>query len=322
MLLSKGLLTVRISMEFAGRRVALIGAPSSIGIRPYDGSGQVRAIHRAPARFRELELARHLGAADVGDVSPPPYVDFHRPPGGARNEAGVEWYSRALASRVATASAAGEFVMLVGGDCSIVLGALLGAREGRKGEVALAYVDGHADFATPMESMTGSVASMCLALAVGRGDSPLARQWRDDPLVRGGNVALIGRRDAADARIYGDDALERLGILDIGAAEVVRRGGAAVAGTALERITRPGLAGFWIHLDADVLDPAVMPAVDSPDPGGLSLDAVAELLLPLVHHPGALGLQLTIYDPGLDPDGACARRLAALLERVFAGGTS
>jgi arginase len=45
-------------------------------------------------------------------------------------------------------------------------------------------------------------------------------------------------------------------------------------------------------------------------------------LVPLVRHPKALGFELTIYDPGLDPDGACARRLVALLERVFAGGRS
>jgi arginase len=139
--------------------------------------------------------------------------------------------------------------------------------------------------------------------------------------VHGRDVALLGRRDESEAW-YGNEALAEAGILDVTADEVKRRGGSSVALAALERLTRPELAGFWIHLDADVLDPAVMPAVDSPDPGGLSLDTVAELLVPLVRHPKALGFELTIYDPGLDPDGACARRLVALLERVFAGGRS
>ncbi|HEU6453545.1 MAG TPA: arginase family protein [Gemmatimonadaceae bacterium] len=309
-------------MSFPGRRIALIGAPSSIGIRPYDESGLVREIHRAPALFRELELARRLDAADTGDVFPPSYVDFDRPPGRARNEAGVESYSRALAARISAATARGDFVVLVGGECSIVLGALLGARRGSEGYVGLAYVDGHADFATPSESVTGSVASMCLALAVGRGDSPLARLSPDGPLVRGEDVALIGRRDDADARIYGEDVLAEMGVLDLTAADIMQRGAELAVDTALARLTRPGLAGFWIHIDADVLDPAVMPAVDSPDPGGLSLDTVADLLRPLVRHPRALGLELTIYDPGLDPDGSCARRLAALLECVLAGGTT
>jgi arginase len=38
-----------------------------------------------------------------------------------------------------------------------------------------------------------------------------------------------------------------------------------------------GVDGFWIHVDADVLDPTVIPAVDSPEPGGLELDEMADL---------------------------------------------
>src|SRR5690606_30032618 len=147
-------------------------------------------------------------------------------------------------------TAAGDFVLLIGGECSIVLGALLGARRGGGGEVGLAYVDGHADFATPSESVTGSVASMCLALAVGRGDSPLARLAPDGPLVRGEDVVLVGRRDGAEARIYGEDSLGEMGILDLPAADVMRHGAASIADTALARLVRPGLAGFWVHLDA------------------------------------------------------------------------
>jgi arginase len=66
-----------------------------------------------------------------------------------------------------------------------------------------------------------------------------------------------------------------------------------------------------------VLDPGVLPAVDSPEPGGLTLEELAALLRPLVRHPSALGLELTIYDPALDHDGSSASRLTALLESVL-----
>ena len=69
----------------------------------------------------------------------------------------------------------GRFAVVLGGDCSIVLGCLLGARQSARGSVGLAYFDAHADFGTPEESRTGSAASMCLAFAVGRGETPLAR---------------------------------------------------------------------------------------------------------------------------------------------------
>ncbi|MFP5285336.1 MAG: arginase family protein, partial [Thermoanaerobaculia bacterium] len=88
---------------------------------------------------------------------------------------------------------------------------------------------------------------------------------------------------------------------------------------ALARIARPELDGFWIHVDVDVLDPALMPAVDSPEPGGLSLEGLARLLAPLVRHPKALGMEVTIYDPELDPDRTAGSRLVDLLGEVFRG---
>jgi arginase len=101
---------------------------------------------------------------------------------------------------------------------------------------------------------------------------------------------------------------------------------ADVAAAALKRLTSPATSedprGFWIHLDADVINPTVMAAVDSPEPGGPTIEEVVDLLTPLVCHPRALGLELTIYDPGLDPDRSCATRLASLLESVLLGTRS
>jgi arginase len=299
------------------RSIAILGAPSSIGIRPYDEGG-VRRLDLAPAALRAQGLAGRLGAHDRGDVAPPPYRDLARPPGRPRNEDEVADYSRALAGRVGEAIGDGAFVLLLGGDCSVVLGALLGARAAAPSP-GLVYVDAHADFATPEESASGSAASMCLALAVGRGDSPLARLGGDGPLARGSDVVLVGRRDDAEPW-YGQDALGDAGVLDLTHATVRELGADGTARTVLERVGRRGAGGFWIHLDADVLDPSVVPAVDSPEPGGLDLDEAAALLTPLVRHPRALGLELTIYDPGLDADGASAARLATLLERVLRGG--
>ena len=297
------------------RRVAVVGAPSSIGIRPYD-DGQERHVNRAPAVLRERGLVERLNAIDLGDVMPPPYKDFARPARRPRNEAGVLAYSRAIAERVAAAKS-GRFCLVLGGDCSIVLGSLLGARRKAGDSIGLVYVDAHADFATPQESLTGSVASMCLAMAVGRGDSPLARLGGEAPLVDPRHVAIVGRRD--DHEWYGSSALAELGVVDLPDARLRAGDPLAVAHAALAPVTRSGVRGFWIQLDADVMNPDAMPAVDSPEPGGLMPDQLARVLEPLVTHPAALGLSLTIYDPALDPDRAGARKLIHLLESLLVG---
>ena len=306
------------------RSIAIVGAPTSIGIRTYD-SGEPRHLDRAPGVFRELGLVQRLEASDLGDVIPPAYRDYVRPAGQVRNETEVGAYCRTLGERVTEATSDGRFAVVLGGDCSIVLGSLLGARTTAQGSVGLIYVDAHADFGTPEESHTGSAASMCLALAVGRGDTPLARLTGDAPLVRAQDVVLIGRRDAAEPW-YGHAALAASPILDIPGAALSERGVADVAAATLKRLTSPGSSeeprGFWIHLDADVINPTVMPAVDSPTPGGPTFKELVELLTPLVRHPRALGLELTIYDPGLDPDRSCAARLVTFLENLLIGSSS
>ena len=297
------------------RPIAVVGAPSSIGIRPYD-DGEVRHLDRAPTVLRERGLIERLGAEDLGDVSPPPYKDYLRPPNRARNEAQLVVYSRALGERVAAATANGRFAVVLGGDCSIVLACVLGARRTAGGSVGLAYIDAHADFATPEESRTGSVASMSLALATGRGNSPLARLAGRRPLVDGAHTALVGRRDAADSW-YGHSALRASPILDIPDSQWMASPGDEVAAASLARLASPEVRGFWIHVDVDVLNPAVIPAVDSPEPGGPMADELVAFLRPLVRHPRALGLDVSIYDPALDPDRSCARRLVSLLESLL-----
>jgi arginase len=77
--------------------------------------------------------------------------------------------------------------------------------------------------------------------------------------------------------------------------------------------------GFWIHLDVDVLDSALMPAVDSPQPDGLSYDELREMLDVAAQSPLAVGAEITIFDPDLDANGTIADRLTDALVASLAG---
>jgi arginase len=296
------------------RRIAIIGAPSNIGIRPYD-DGEARHVNRAPAVLRERGLVRRLGAIDFGDVVPAPYADYARPADRPRNERDVLVYSRQLSDVVAAATAQGRFALVLGGDCSIVLGSLLGAKRSMGAPLGLAYVDAHADFATVEESTTGSAASMALALAVGRGESRLASVEGPHPLVDARHVAVVGRRDGDLSRSH--RALAASGILDLPHADAMPIDTGYLAAATMARTAARDVRGFWIQVDVDVLDPSMMRAVDSPEWGGLTADELVRLLTPLVNHPRAVGMSMTIYDPALDPDRSCARLLVAMLESLL-----
>ena len=296
------------------RPIAVVGAASSIGIKPYE-DGSARQLDRAPGVLRQLALIERLKAVDLGDLTPADYRDFVRQTGRVRNEPELVTYCESLGERVAAAASDGRFVLVLGGDCSIVLGSLLAAKRVAR-TAGLAYIDAHADFAAPDESRTGSAASMCLGLAVGRGDTTLARLGGAEPLVDPAHVVLLGRRDQQEPW-YGHAALAASRVLDIDDAGVRARGWAGAATVALERLGSDTIEGFWVHVDADVIDPSVMPAVDSPEAGGPTLEQLAALASPLVRHPRCIGLELTIYDPKLDGDRACAGRLVSLLEELL-----
>ena len=97
--------------------------------------------------------------------------------------------------------------------------------------------------------------------------------------------------------------------------EAVRAAGIeAAAARAMARLARTRLEGIWIHLDADVLDDAVMPAVDYRMPDGLSWDELAAVLRAGVSA-GAVGINVTIFNPKLDGDGSIARAFIETLAR-------
>lgn len=97
------------------------------------------------------------------------------------------------------------------------------------------------------------------------------------------------------------------------AAQLRQLSPAQVERAALTTLTQRAAEGYWVHLDVDVLDPTLMPVVDSPTPDGLTFQELIQLLRPLLSADLAVGLEVTIFDPDLDPDGTLAQRLADML---------
>lgn len=87
---------------------------------------------------------------------------------------------------------------------------------------------------------------------------------------------------------------------------------------ALKIVARDDLSGFWCHLDADVLDDAVMPAVDYRQDGGMTPVELTELLRRAANNGRMIGFSVAIYNPALDPNGDGARLLVEILDHAFA----
>jgi arginase len=293
------------------RRIAVLDAPSNLGLRPPTATS-VPGCAKAPGALRDHGLVARLGARDAGCVTPARYDPAGWQPGdGVAQSDDIAVFVKRLADRIGTIIAAGEFPLVLGGDCSILLGAGLAMRRHSSvlgGHVGLVYVDGHSDFRHQGNtSYVGAAAGEALALATGRGQSNLAAIEHRRPYFRDVDVVLLGIRTHDEYRLD----LQAAGIASRPVPELRSDGAARSAQWARTQLA--DCAGYWVHVDVDVLDPAVMPAVDAPDVGGIAYTELELLLNGLVATPRCLGLQVTVFDPDYDPDAVYAREVADTL---------
>jgi arginase len=174
-------------------------------------------------------------------------------------------------------------------------------------------MDGHADFYQPEAEPNGEAASMDLALATGRGPSIVTNLEGLAPLVRDEDTVAVGRRDLKDTEEYGSQRIEESGICVIDFNMIQTVGATAAARQAIDWLEQTPIDGFWLHLDADVLDDRIMPAVDYRMPGGLSYEDLTTFLSASMATGRVVGINITILNPKLDHDGTITRMFAKVL---------
>jgi arginase len=292
------------------RMVTLINAPSILGLRPIGVELLPDALHRAGLEVR-------LGIQQSETVLPPPYNPRRDGQSKMLNLRAIAGYSVALADAVQQALQAGRFPLVLGGDCSIVLGPMLALK--RTGRFGLFFLDGHADFYQPEASPTGEAADMDLALVSGRGPEIVTDIESQKPLVRDKDIVLFGQRDRRQTMAEGSQQVTDTDIRVFELDSIRRRGVRQSCTRALAQLLRQPVEGFWVHMDADVIDDQEMPAVDYRLPGGLALEELHTVLDLLLASHKAVGLDLTIYNPALDPRGTMAAELTNLLAASLKG---
>ena len=182
----------------AVRRYATIEAPSNLGLKP-------TGVERLPGTLLRHGLADRLGARRAGRLEAPPYHYKRDPKTLTLNEHAIAEWSPQLADAVEKVLDAREFPLVLGGDCSIVLGPMLALK--RRGRYGLLFIDGHADFYQPEVNPNGEAASMDLAFVTGHGPKLLTDLEGRGPLVRDEDAFVFGFRDADEQAEYGSQPL-------------------------------------------------------------------------------------------------------------------
>lgn len=298
--------------------VTWIGPPHRVHLigLAFDGYARVGNQTVAAAALRRAGLAdidSGLPLDDLGDLAPTEQ-SAERGPNGLLNEVAVVDIQDQLASAVSAALRDRAFPLVVGGDCSALVGAVRGVRN-VLGTVGLLHVDGHED-TTPLDaSEDGEAANSEIGMLVGLIARGMRGTATGEPPVLGRELlALLGQRDDEWRRELNVGTLADLGVWKRNAAETAAAPSAASRG-AIAHVQKSA-PGWWLHIDVDVLDPEEFPAqgiAGFPDePGGLSRTQLTELVTSAVAESGCVGASIAVYDPERDSDGSGARYIVEL----------
>ena len=279
-----------VSTAHAGAPVGLVGAPLAAG------SVTPGRCDLAPALLREtlrrigrydVETKREL-ATEVFDRGDVPIDDLS-----------IEDATPIIRTKVAASAEAHALTLLVGGNNAVTRPGVLGLGAAL-GTIGLITLDAHFD-------MRG--------LDQGLSNGNPVRALMDDGLP-GANIAQIGLASFANSRAMHEDAIAA-GNLVVTIGEVRKQGIAQAIGRALDHLAH--CKALVVDCDIDVIDRSQLPAAPGARPGGLAAEDFFDAVRRLASDPRVRLIDLTEWDPPLDPGDLSALTSARWVAECLAG---
>jgi arginase len=180
-------------------------------------------------------------------------------------------------------------------------------------EIAVLWLDAHADYNTPQTSPSGNMHGMALAAIAGEPSlAPLLGRRRPHPVKRE-DIHIFGARsidpgERARIQAHGIDCVDMRRIDERG-----------VCALMAERIARWRERDVHLHvsLDADFLDPSAAPGTGTTVPGGATYRE-AHLIMEMLAESGLVGsLDVVELNPFLDVRGQTAVVMTELVASLF-----
>jgi len=290
-------------------KITLIGLPF-YSLSKYRGMGMAVKTLRA-AGIADV-LRRHAKPFnDLGDV-PLSEINADSGPSNLRN------FSQFLQDTDSVQKAASkvdsdDFVFCLGGECTFIAGSLAGFKGKFKGKPGILWMDAHGDFNTPETTVSGFIGGMCLAFACGHGPKLTPTVENSRPILEEENVVHVGSRtlDPLESKAMSSSPLKLYP-----ASTAHEEGVSKVAAEAADYLAA---RSDWItcHLDVDSIDPSIIPAVNFPEKGGLTLEEVKTVVKALQQTGKLKVFDLTAYNPTLDRNQDSAKRLLKLVAELF-----
>lgn len=291
--------------------LTIIELPSNLGLKD-SPTGQEPGVKKLPDFLQKHNFHSLLDPKSVLRINPPNYSMAIDKVSQVRNADQIVNYAKSYSQILKQVLLNNEFPIVIGGDCSILIGNSLALKG--IGSYALFFLDGHTDFMWPALSQTGGAAGMDLAIVTGYGHDKLTNIHNQKPYFKEEHIWCVGNRYYEEWYV---NAIKESNIHYTDLRSLRQYGIKTCISGFLQMVKTNDLDGFWIHVDVDVLNDNVMPAVDSRQIDGLEYAEFNEMIRLLLADKKAKGLEITILDPDLDPTGEYTQKFVANFCETF-----
>ena len=259
---------------------------------PYDGTTSYRSGARdGPAAI--VRASKHLEDYDLALDRDTSLVGIHTAPAIVPDAGGPKRVVEQVCRAVLGWAERGKLVAVLGGEHTVAIGAVRALR-GVYPDLSVLFIDAHADLRDGYmgtrwghASVARRIGEICPIVEVGV--RTMSEEERD----------FISATKLPVYRWPPDQEVETV-------AE-------SVLGTLTSRV--------YVSVDLDALDPSIMAAVGTPEPGGMSWADLTGLLSAVARRREIVGFDLTELSPGEGPE-ACAFTAAKLAYRLIGYATA
>ncbi|WP_108671870.1 arginase family protein [Peribacillus acanthi] len=276
------------------KKIHIFGVPSYAGAL-YAGT------ETAPETFRKAGITQRLGALGVhvedrGDLLDGEELIRHNI-GPVRNWPTPKIVWEQIVNSARDLFCEDAFTVLLGGDCSIVVGSYTAFQEVYGSDTHLLVIDGHVDSVEPRaNSCIGAAASGLWFLLQ---EQPF---WKSKWLNQPSSISVIGPHSSPE---------DELGMTIVSLSELEQNEGLEVVRAHLSSL--PENFSILVHFDVDVLIDTIMPAAYSPSEKGLSLEMAKKLFEIILNDKRVKGIEITEFSGTKDEDGKAAEVIVELL---------
>ncbi|MGK6340841.1 arginase family protein [Chryseobacterium sp. DT-3] len=280
------------------RNINIFEFPLNLGLKKKEHETEP-GVRKLPEWLRKFKFHKEINPVSIFRLEAPEYAMELDHESGVLNADTIVDYAQKQADLILNNHQENTFNIMLGGDCSILIGTSLALR--KLGNFGLFYLDGHTDFIPAHLSETAAAAGMDLAIITGNGHEKLTNIQGLKPYFLEENIFCAGNAETDDEEYVEQIINSDIQYFDV---ELLRINGfRKTAEDFLQMVEKKGLDGFFIHFDVDVLKDELMPAVDSRMQEGIDYENLKEILWPLIHSHLCFGIEITILDPDYDENG-------------------